>query len=176
MFPASDFFISYLGTSSRHYSVPLFLPYFSLNLPLFSVLSSSLYGLPLCFSLFFLFSFFALFDSITCTRWWPHPQRRFFTGPTSYFPRPPHIPNPIGQRPALWLSSSAHAFPYKKDYTLDPSTSPWRAWPLKMGPIGSPETSVLNKRTLRKNSKVRRIQLNRCQSLRSRCVMICTLY
>ena len=42
------------------------------------------------------------------------------------------------------------------------------AWPLKMGPIGSPETSVSNHLTPRNNPEDGRIQFNRGGSLRSR--------
>jgi hypothetical protein len=42
--------------------------------------------------------------------------------------------------------------------------------PLKMEPIGSPETSVLNQLTQRNNLEDRRIQLNGGESLRSHTV------
>ena len=46
-------------------------------------------------------------------------------------------------------------------------------WPLKRGPIGSPETSVLNHSTLCNNPEDGRIQFNGSGSLRSRIGPIC---
>jgi hypothetical protein len=44
---------------------------------------------------------------------------------------------------------------------------------MKIGPIGCPETSVLNQSTLRNNAEDGRIQANRRESLRSRFVKLC---
>ena len=44
---------------------------------------------------------------------------------------------------------------------------------MKMGPIGCPETSVLNQPTQRNNAEDDRIQANRRESLRPRFVKLC---
>ena len=62
--------------------------------------------------------------------------------------------------------------PTFRDYLSVPSSrvkvSSWTAWPLKMGPIGSRETSVLNQITPRNSPEDGSIQFNRGGSLRSR--------
>lgn len=48
----------------------------------------------------------------------------------------------------------------------------WRDWPLKIGPLGSPETSAPNHLTLRNNLEDRRLHFNRGWSLRSLVVSV----
>lgn len=69
-------------------------------------------------------------------------NRNIVPGPQSATPH-----RPIGQLCTLWRPFSAHTFSYKTP-PFSPAAFFSDAWPFKMGPINSPETSGLNQPTL----------------------------
>ena len=89
------------------------LTYSSLPLLLFSVLSSSLYGLPLFFSSLCSCPIHAPVSDLNIQGRF-HLEQPIGTRPTFSLPCPLHLTNPTGQCHTLWIPRSTHAFPYEK--------------------------------------------------------------